>query len=317
MAEILQNEQHKKWEAPRISLDFVNAEQQPSDLSSLKNVQIESVHENSDITPIAFDSNKFFFRNKEGRVIEYYSGADQYSREVCEGKAVQFTIGDKTYNLVTDNTDRNFTMGYETSRNLFTLGAAGLAEYRKSPEISLASFMHEDAHMKFFSLPQSQQKEIGDQLLNDPNLKPLLEKFAYALYSDKKPYGTSTAGEIYLNAHNMQNSSNKDRFSRDGQQGIKDNRSIVINVDGKQHEVSIAMLATELISYTSGLEVSPTVFKQIQETSREKRGEEDSRYQIAKAFHDQVKDRDFYKNLFSTDQNLIKHYLNLITTELS
>lgn len=318
MAEILQNEKYQNWEAPRISLDPTNTqENQGSDSITLKSARVETVNENSDIKPISFDPSKFYFRNKDGKVIEYYSGADQYSREVCDGKAVQFFIDDQTYNFVVDDTDPNFIMGYESSRNYFTLGVAGLEEYKKNPEINLASFMHEDAHMKFFSLTQSEQKAISDQLLGNPNLKPLLEKFAHALYSDKRPYGNSTAGEVYLFAHDQQNPANKDRFSRDGQPGLKDTRSIILDIDGQQREVSLAMLTTELISYTSGLEVSPAVFKQIQENSRQKRGEEDPRYQIAKAFYDQVKDRDFYKNLFSADQKLIKHYLSLLATGLS
>lgn len=310
------SDKYREWVSPKTSLDYASREK-TDPVSYLKSAQIAEVRENTDLEPITFDPNQFYFRNQGGKVIEYYSGADQYSREVCHGQAVQFSLDAKKYNLVVDNHDQNFIMGYETSRDYFTIGNKGLEEYKRNPEISLASFMHENAHMKFFSLTQSQQKEIGDQLLNDPNLKPLLEKFAFALYSDKLAYGNSTAGEVYLFAHNMQNPANKDRFSRDGQPGIKDNRSIVIDINGKQHEVSLAMLVTELISYTSGLEVSQAVFKQIQEGSRKKRDSDDLRYQVAESFYNQVKDREFYKNLYSTDQKTIKHYLSLIATGLS
>lgn len=107
-------------------------------------------------------------------------------------------------------------------------------------------------------------------------------KFAAALYTDNFKIDGETAGEMYLNTHDLNNKDTVNNLlCKDITPGIKDFRSLSFELNGSKHEILLSLLITEMISYMSSLQISNDAYQKVSENGRQRRGGSDARYEVA------------------------------------
>ncbi len=259
-------------------------------------VGIAQINENTGIERRKIDSKNISFKQDGEKIKVLYAGQEWYS---VTGQFAEKIVAGKKMRVIIRNDSSAPHASYKPLTDTYTIGPKAREEFEKDPEMFFSSINHEVAHDGYFSLNEKQQKEIDDVFLHDAGLQDILKRFATALYTDKLKLGTITAGESYLQTHEVSNSATRQNMlTPEGQKGLKDARSIVFEVNGGKREILVGLLITELISYMSSLEINQNVFDKVAENGRNDRGGQDPRYDIVQMCHSYIKNNPEILNQF-------------------
>ncbi len=236
---------------------------------------VRGVKENPDIQRRTANPNSITY-DQNGEVIDVkYGNADWYK---IKGKAAVGSVNGENKKFIFASSGGG-DASYEPLTDRYTIGPHAVELFKQDPEMFMSAFLHEAGHDKYFSLSEVQQRGLNDLILQNPQLRDALFRFGATLYTDKQVIEGSEAGENYLKVHSVDNDTTRQTtISPDGQKGLKDTRSLLMNINGQQREVFAGLLITEFVSYMSTLQMGRELFDRTSGVGRTRRGGEDPRY---------------------------------------
>jgi len=266
-------------------------------VSAVTPIDIQRVVRQDNIQRNSRKPENINFTQADNHVRVSYSGQDWYS---INGKYFEKNIHGRNLRVIVLNKS-NIYAAYEPFTDTYTIGHQAHEDLLKNPALFLYDIEHEAAHDRYFSLNQEQQSKINDLFLNDKGLKTIIQKFATTLYTDQFKFQGQTAGENYLNTHDMNNDSlRQNLIVKENARGIKDVRSIIFNLRGEHKEVCLNLLITELISYMAALELGKDIFNKASEKGRAARNGIDPRYDIAKMCFDYIQNNSKISQVYNS-----------------
>jgi len=246
--------------------------------SDKKNDKDFKINENKELKGRNIDSKKVVLHQTSNKVQIKYDGVNWYS---VDGELLANT----SLKILLNKSKNAPYASFEPIKDAYTISSEAIHDLVVDKDNFLTAMMHEIGHDNYLSLTESQQKDLNDLFINDPGMKQNFMDFLQALYGDKQIInsGGLTAGEAYLNAHDVDILENHNNLlASEGQKGLKDKRSMEIQINGQKRRVFIGAATTEFLSYMSAYEVNENAFDKAKTKANLRRGEIDQRYEVVK-----------------------------------
>lgn len=220
-------------------------------------IVVTDIKDNSYIKPHQWDPALVSFAQQENKVYVYWNNQDirKYVGILHQGyfggewKTFIFTPG------------KHPEAAYGCFDNFYTVSCKYLQKHWQTPYQIFPMLLHETVHARHMQLQELRQKNLHNLFLYDNDLRDAFLRFAMALYSDPYKVGSKTSGELYLKAHLARKINDGHcSFTSGWRGGMKDTRSIVFQLNGKEIEVFLGELIAEFFAYMSDFQLGKGVF---------------------------------------------------------